>query len=133
MNLLNNIPLYGDATFRGKCPTEAVEQVTIIRRIREVTPLVFHPRNEGARFKQVAAKHKAEGATAGVPDIVVPGCPAFLCELKRRDIKQSTLSEEQEIYLINAIDAGAFVCVALGADAAWEAFNDWRKIQQETI
>jgi hypothetical protein len=63
--------------------------------------------------------------STGATDIVIPGRPAFVCELKRRDHTQSKIADEQLRYLRAAKDAGAYTCIALGCDAAWEAFQDW--------
>lgn len=126
------VKVYGDTAWRGKCPTETAEQVTFFGRLRREYPtswgrLAIHPRNEGLRTHGQAMKHKAEGMTAGTSDIVIPGSPAFVCELKRRDHTQSRMEDGQIEYLETAKDAGCFVCVALGCDAAWEAFKEWRE------
>lgn len=126
------VKVYGDTAWRGKCPTETAEQVTFFGRLRREYPtswgrLAIHPRNEGLRTHGQAMKHKAEGMTAGTSDIVIPGSPAFVCELKRRDHTQSRMEDGQIEYLESAKDAGCFVCVALGCDAAWEAFKEWRE------
>jgi len=128
MNLLHDIPIYGDLNYRGACPKETLEQVTFFNRLRREYPytlgiIAFHVRNEGKRNHLEAATHKAEGMTAGAPDILIPGAPAFVCELKRRDHTQSELSAAQLTYLRAAQAAGSFVCVALGVDAAWEALH----------
>ena len=125
--------VYGDQSFRGKCPTEALEQVTFFGRLREYYPdtwgrLGLHPRNEGLKIKgQFAsvAMHKAEGMTPGASDIIIPGRVTFVCEMKRRDRTQSAWQDGQVEYLTAAHNAGAFACVALGCDAAWEAFGEW--------
>lgn len=126
------VKVYGDTAWRGKCPTETAEQVTFFGRLRREYPtswgrLAIHPRNEGLRTHRQAMKHKAEGMTAGTSDIVIPGSPAFVCELKRKDHTQSRMEDGQIEYLETAKDAGCFVCVALGCDAAWEAFKEWRE------
>lgn len=134
MKIPTNIPIYGDPSFRGKCPREYVEQASAVNRIRQLYPdtfgaLVFHPRNEQQlRGGQHSAmiKHKAEGLTAGVPDLIVPGAPSCIIEIKRCDQTQSKISQEQIDYLAAAQEAGAFVAVALGAVAAIEAFDIWR-------
>lgn len=59
----------------------------------------------------------------GAVDIVIPGNPSFVCELKRRDHTLSKIHDEQVEYLHAAKEAGAFVCIALGADAASAAFE----------
>ena len=127
------VPIYGDTAFRGKCPKEEVEQASFFSRLRREYPdtwgiLAVHPRNEGllsgGQFNAIR-KHKAEGMSPGASDIVIPGSPAFVCELKRQDHTLSAWQEGQQAYLAAARDAGAFACVALGAAAAWEAFGAW--------
>lgn len=132
-----DIPVYGDITFRGKCPKEEVEQASFFSKLRRDYPaswglIALHPRNEGLKEKgqfSSVIKHAAEGMTKGASDIIIPGSPSFVCEMKRQDHTQSTWQEGQPEYLISAKNAGAFVCVALGAVAAWEAFEDWRGMQ----
>lgn len=127
------VPIYGDTAFRGKCHKEEVEQASFFSRIRREYPdswglIALHPRNEGLKrngqFSSVI-KHAAEGMTKGAADIVIPAAPSFVCELKRQDHTQSAWQDGQLEYLRAAMDAGAFVCVALGAVAAWQAFEDW--------
>jgi hypothetical protein len=130
MNLPPDIPIWGNVEFRGKCPAEALEQVTFFARLRRSFPnsyglLALHPRNEGMRTHLQAAKEKSEGMVTGATDIVIPARPAFVCELKRRDHTLSKLAQEQLAFLRAAKAAGAYTCIALGVDAAWEAFMDW--------
>lgn len=128
------LPVYGDPAFRGKCPTENVEQASFFNRLRSEYPdtwgrLGLHPRNEGLKEKgqfSTVLKHKAEGMTAGAADVIIPGAPAFVCEIKRRDHTLSHWQEGQREYLQAALDAGCFACVALGAVGAWGAFEVWR-------
>lgn len=124
-----DIPVYGDVAFRGDCPSENLEQVTFFARIRRKYPdtwgvLALHPRNEGERSFRQAAHQSAEGMTTGASDIVIPGKPSFVCELKRRDHTKSKITEEQIKYLRAAKKMGAFVCIALGVDAAEQAFME---------
>lgn len=137
MNLaqLQSLPfaVYGDLNFRGKCPREDVEQVTFFNRLRSAYPetwgrLALHPRNEGLKTGghiRAVARHRAEGMTPGSSDIIIPGHPAFVCEMKRRDPTQSAWQDGQIEYLVAAQNAGCFACVAFGADAAWQALLDW--------
>jgi hypothetical protein len=129
-------PVFGDVDFRGKCAAESVEQVTFFNRIRSQYPdtwgaLAIHARNEqqlrGGQFGSMA-KQKAEGMVSGASDIIIPGQVTFVCELKRRDRIKSAWQDGQVSYLTAAHQAGAFACVALGCDAAWEAFEQWRKL-----
>ena len=61
----------------------------------------------------------------GAVDIIIPGRPAFVCELKRRDHTKSVWQKGQLNYLRIAQELGSFACVALGADAAEEAFGKY--------
>lgn len=129
------LPIYGDQDFRGKCPKESVEQVTFFNRMRAQYPdsyglLALHPKNEAKRSGrdfQALNKDKAMGLSPGASDIIIPGNPTFVCELKRRDHTVSAWQQGQLPYLEAAHNAGCFVCVALGANAAMEAFEDWKK------
>ena len=133
MILPPDLPLYGDPTFRGKCPPEHVEQASFFSRLRREYPtswglIALHPRNEGLLVKgqfQAITKHRMEGMAKGAADIVIPAARAFVCELKRQDHTQSKWQDGQQEYLAAASEAGAFVCVALGAAAAWQAFEEW--------
>lgn len=127
------IKVYGDPDFRGDCPTEGNEQITAIKRLRAVNPLVFHPRNEGKRTRGQTQWQKAEGLTEGVSDIVIPAGPAFLCELKRRDHTKSKWQKGQLEYLLEAQEQGAFVCIALGADAVMTAYEDYSTVRRESL
>ena len=129
MKLPDDIKVYGDTSFRGKCPSETLEQVTFFSRLRRLHPeygaIALHPRNEGKRTHLQAAKEKSEGMTTGATDIIIPSNPSFVCELKRRNHTLSSLAEEQIAYMRAAQAAGCSVSIALGVDAAWEAFQDW--------
>lgn len=121
--------VYGDRAFRGNCPRETVEQVTFFRRLRATHPslgaIAIHPRNEGKRRHDQTSRHKAEGMTPGASDIIIPARVPFVCELKRRDHTKARWQDGQLDYLRKCHDAGAWVCVALGADAATKALDDW--------
>ena len=130
-----NITVYGDHRYRGRCASETVEQVTFFNRVRAQHPKTYgliavHTRNEGKRHYAQTAKQKAEGMTKGASDILIPGKVTFVCELKRRDHTLSKWQDGQQEYLEAADRMGAFACVALGADAAWLAFNEWRRLYE---
>lgn len=126
------IKVFGDKKHRDKkCPKEAAEQTTFFNQLRKAYPdtygaVAIHVRNEGKKSVHQVAKEKMEGMVSGAPDIMIPGNPTFICELKRRDHTLSSLQEGQEPYLLAAQDMGAFVCIALGWEAAMEAFGEWR-------
>lgn len=130
-----DIPVFGDTEYRDKkCPTEALEQVTFFNRVRRDYPdtwglIATHIRNEGKFSVQQRTRQKAEGMTPGASDIIIPGNPTFVCELKRRDHTVCKWQDGQQTYLLTSQKMGAFACVALGADAAMEAFKKWISLQ----
>jgi hypothetical protein len=123
------LKVYGDTSYRGDCPSETLEAITFFAQLRREYPdtyglIATHIRNEGKRSWEQVARQKAEGMTKGAPDIIIPTRRAFVCEMKRRDHTKSKWQPMQLEYLKSAHDAGAFVCVALGYDAAYSAFQD---------
>lgn len=127
------LSVYGPLDFRGDCPQESAEQVTFFARLRREYPdslglIALHPKNEGARSGKafnVLSMDKALGMSPGAADIIIPGSPAFVCEMKRRDHTKSSWQPKQIDYLEAAQTHGAFACVALGVDGAWEALQSW--------
>lgn len=124
------LKVYGDQAFRGRCATESEEQIAFFDHIRlnhkQEAVLALHQRNEGKRSYAQAKWQKREGLTKGASDIIIPGLPSFVCELKRRDHTKSKWKDGQIEYLEAALKAGCFACVALGYQAAYEAFKIWR-------
>ncbi len=55
---------------------EGLEQAALLKEIQlrypEVYELIYHVPNGGHRVKAVAAKLKAQGVKAGIPDLVLP-------------------------------------------------------------
>lgn len=131
MKIPDWLPCYGDRSYRGPCPHESAEQVTFFgvlrRKYPELGSIAVHPRNEGKRTHRQAARESAEGMTPGASDIIIPGKVTFVCEMKRRDHTKSTWQPKQLEYLEAAKSNGAFVCVALGWEAAWHALESWRQ------
>lgn len=135
MKIPEDIPVYGDLSYRSKiCPTETMEQITFVARIKEQYQdtygrIVIHPQNEGklinGQFQALTKNRAMASINKGASDIIIPGNPTFVCEIKRRDHTLSKLEDEQIEYLLACKKVGCFVCVALGADAAMEAFNKW--------
>lgn len=125
------LQVYGDITYRNKkCPRESAEQISFFSWIRRTYPISYglmaiHPRNEAKRTHGQAWREKAEGLSAGASDIIIPGAPAFVCELKRQDHTICKWEDGQLEYLEACLDSGAFVCVALGYAAARESFMDY--------
>lgn len=138
MNLNLPFPIFGDQTFRGKCPLESAEQITFFNQLRTTYPdtwgaLALHPRNEqqlkGGQHRGLI-RQKAEGMTPGASDVVIPARVSFVCEIKRQDHTQSKWQPGQVQYLTAAQNAGAFACLALGWQGAWDALQHWIKCQE---
>lgn len=122
------LKVYGDVAFRGSCPTEGADQITFFNWLPDdMRKLVLHPKNEGKRNHYQAARDKALGLTPGASDIILPASPAFVCELKRKDHTKSRWQPGQLDFLEGCYQIGAFVCVALGYEAAINAFTEWEK------
>lgn len=119
---------YGSAV-SGPCPSEKVEMASFFNRLRREYPqygaIALHIRNEG---KRTAMQHQSivgeGGFIKGASDVVIPGAPTFVMEMKSR-AKTARVSKEQTAYLEACAAQGAFACVALGALGAWEAFQAW--------
>ena len=133
MKFNKEIKVFGDISFRGKCPVESAEQITFFNEIRrrhpELAVISTHIRNEGKRTHAQTARQKAEGMTVGASDIIIPARMPFVCEMKRQDHTKSRWQKGQEEYLMVAQEFGAYSCVALGWQAAMEALEKWITIR----
>ena len=126
------LPVFGDVTYRGPCNLEDTEQIDFFAHLRLKWPqyheIAIHPKNEGRRTPQQVQKEKKMGLKKGASDIVIPGCPTLVIELKRMDhVNHSSWEKGQREYLQAAQNNGSFVCVALGYKAALEAVEYWHK------
>jgi len=124
------LKVYGCADYRGPCPLEHQEQALFFQYIRTVHPntygrLVLHPANEGKRTYGQARFANKQGMTPGASDIILPGNPSFVCEIKRQDHTKSSWTAGQVDYLRMAQYLDCFVCVALGGNSAIDALNDY--------
>lgn len=127
---ITDIKIYGDMSYRGKCPKEDAELTTFVNQLRKHKPelhkLGVHPKNEGVRTNTQAALEKMKGAlNKGAADYIIPASPAFVCEFKRQDPTARELEQEQYEYLTLAASMGSFVCIALTWKDAMNAVNDW--------
>lgn len=96
-------------------PTEAQEQTALFRwaeivgKTHPELRLLYHCPNGGSRNAIEAARFKAQGVKAGVPDIFLPcarsGFHGLYIELKRR--KGGRVSEEQRA-MIKALTAQGY-------------------------
>lgn len=133
MKIPDHIKCYGNTDFRGECAKEDDELITFFNQLKmhypELATIAIHPDNEGLVLGAAHNAHirqKAKGAIRnGAADIIIVGCPAFVCEMKRQDHTKSRWQDGQLEFLEASQKQGAFVCVALGYVAALEALKDW--------
>ena len=136
MKIPQDIKVFGDMSFRGDCAKEDLELITFFNQLRikypKLAKVAIHPDNEGLVFGTGFNNHtrqKAKGAIRnGAADIIIVGCPSFVCEIKRKDHTKSRWQDGQLDFLQTSQELGAFVCVALGYEAALQALNDWLKL-----
>ncbi len=128
MKIPDWLPCYGDTTYRGICPHETTEQHHCFKWLRTQYPqswgmIAMHPKNEAKRTHGQMWYDRNQGLCKGASDIIIPGSPTFVCELKRKDHTMCIWQEGQLDYLLTCRQNGAFVCVALGCDGFMEAFG----------
>lgn len=98
-------------------PTEHFEQREFVRWFRQTHPgtRIFAIPNGGVRSVATAGRLKAEGVTAGVPDLFIPALGLWI-EMKR--IKGGSLSPDQKDWIAYLEQCGYRCIVAKGmADA----------------
>lgn len=117
--------VYG-STSPGDHPSETMEMATFFSQLPpHLKCIALHIRNEGKMSHAQYAKVKAAGGyVKGASDIVIPGAPSFVCELKSLS-KKARVSKEQVKYLNDAAANGAFSCLCYGWEAAMEAVQAW--------
>lgn len=133
MKIPQDIKVFGDMSFRGDCAKEDLELITFFNQLRikypKLAQVAIHPDNEGLVFGTGFNNHtrqKAKGAIRnGAADIIIVGSPTFVCELKRRDHTKCSWQDGQIDFLQTSQELGAFVCVALGYEAALQAVDYW--------
>jgi hypothetical protein len=113
--------LFKTRTTRAKpVDREGLEQAALMAELRarlpEVADLIFHVPNGGHRVKAVAAKLKAQGVKAGIPDLVLPmargGFFGLYIEFKATPPNDAAISSSQHerIRKLNAQGYLAVVC-----------------------
>lgn len=113
--------LFKTPTTRAKpVDREGLEQAALMAELRarmpEVADLIFHVPNGGHRVKAVAAKLKAQGVKAGIPDLVLPmargGFFGLYIEFKATPPHDAAISDSQHerIRKLNAQGYLAVVC-----------------------
>lgn len=98
-------------------PTEHVEQREFVSWFRKTHKgvRIFAVPNGGARNITTAARLKAEGVSAGVPDLFIPAWMMWI-EMKRQ--KGGSVSEDQKDWIKYMRGAGYIVLVCKGAEDA---------------
>lgn len=104
------------------CPTEEQEQIALMEWAKLYEPnypqlkLLFHIPNGGKRNKREAARFKAAGVKAGVPDLFLPvaskGFNGLFIELKRT--KGGTVSPTQTRWARELQNQGYAVYICKG-------------------
>lgn len=107
------------ATTTPTVPTEHTEQVKVVNWFRRQYPrvLIFAVPNGEQRSKITGARLKAEGVTAGVPDLFIPEWRLWI-EMKRA--KGGTVSPAQKAMIAELERVGYAVIVGKGFDDAME-------------
>lgn len=114
--------------FTKKVPSESIEQITFFNQLRkhypELSKIAIHIKNEGKKSIGEAMKDKAEGLVSGAPDIMIPGSPTLMIEMKKQS-KSARVSQNQKDYMNNAVANGAMCFVCYGWEMAWVALEKW--------
>jgi hypothetical protein len=119
-------------------PSEHVEAVNFMRRVRAhgmrwpALQLLFAVPNGGDRHRIVAAKMKAEGVRAGVPDylLLFPVEPYHGLAIELKSLS-GYASAEQKIWIERLRNNGYRAEICRGADAAWAVVCDYLGIPSE--
>jgi hypothetical protein len=101
---------------------EGLEQAVLMAELRarmpEVADLIFHVPNGGHRVKAVAAKLKAQGVKAGIPDLVLPmargGFFGLYIEFKATPPNDAAISSSQHERIRKLNDQGYLAVVCRG-------------------
>lgn len=132
------IEIVGDTAWRGVCDVEDAELVTYFNQLNKLLPQVracaLHIPNEKKRNHGQLQIDRAKGSlNTGASDIVVPGFPTLIIELKRQDHTESSISSDQLDYLAAAQKLDCWVCVALGWRAALDFTVRWYDTNYEKV
>lgn len=112
------------------CPSEHVEQREFVMWFRQnYSPVrIFAIPNGGKRGKVEAARLKAEGVSAGVPDLYVPEWKLWI-EMKRQE--DGVLSTDQAKWRDYLVGIGDTWILAKGKDEAIHQVEQFRRTVKE--
>ncbi|MFJ2548551.1 VRR-NUC domain-containing protein [Pseudomonas sp. NPDC087612] len=128
----NPPPLFPGKKTRAKpVDREGLEQASLMQELKlrfpEAYKLTYHVPNGGHRVKAVAAKLKAQGVKAGVPDLVLPmargGHFGLYIEFKAKPPFDAAVSPSQDAYIQALLDQGYLAIVCRGSIDAIEAIR----------
>lgn len=132
--------------FKTKAPRakptdrEGQEQAALMREIElrypEVFELIYHVPNGGHRVKAVAAKLKAQGVKAGIPDLVLPmargGYFGLYIEFKA-SFEPAPVSTSQKDCLRRLNDQGYLAVVCQGHFDAMECLRAYLALPRTEV
>lgn len=132
--------------FKSKAPRakpidrEGQEQAALMREIElrypEVFELIYHVPNGGHRVKAVAAKLKAQGVKAGIPDLVLPmargGYFGLYIEFKAT-FEPAPVSTSQKDCLRRLNDQGYLAVVCQGHFDAMECLRAYLALPKTEV
>lgn len=120
---------------------EGQEQAALMRELELCYPVVFdliyHVPNGGHRMKAVAAKLKAQGVKAGIPDLVLSmargGYFGLYIEFKATPPNDAAVSVSQQERLRKLNDQGYLAIVCRGHFDAMEQIRDYLRLAPTVV
>ena len=120
---------------------EGQEQAALMAELRlrmpEVADLIYHVPNGGHRVKAVAAKLKAQGVKAGIPDLVLPmargGYFGLYLEFKATPPYDAEVSASQHERIRKLSDQGYLAIVCRGHFDAMEQLRAYLRLEPTVV
>jgi hypothetical protein len=115
-----------------RIPTEHEEQRELVRWFRQTFQgvRIFAIANGGARSLATAGRLKAEGVSAGVPDLFIPAWGLWV-EMKR--VKGGSLSAEQKDWIAYLEGVKYWCIVGKGAEDAKAKISAFYEQHKDTL
>lgn len=120
---------------------EGLEQAALLAELRVRMPvvadLIYHVPNGGHRVKSVAAKLKAQGVKAGIPDLVLPmargGYFGLYIEFKATPPNDAAVSASQHERIRKLNDQGYLAMVCRGHFDAMEQIRAYLRLAPTVV
>ena len=120
---------------------EGQEQAALMTELRicmpDVADLIFHVPNGGHRVKAVAAKLKAQGVKAGIPDLVLPmargGFFGLYIEFKATPPNDAAISSSQHERIRKLNDQGYLAVVCRGHFDTMEQIRAYLRVAPTVV